>query len=146
MADVDTDVDKELSSCIPKRDWMGKRVKKMKGVSPEYQRLVFTHNLSKEKMLKADTTDTLRAASKNGYARRCLAKHMGLRPLHLKSKFSLYPHQIQTLTWLRDRESAIHYGIRGGVVALEMGLGKSLIAMSLPLTSPVIHTRIRRNT
>ncbi len=109
---------------IPKRDWRGKRVKKMKGVSPEYQSLVFTHNLSNEKMLEADTTDTLRAASKNGYARRCLDKYMGLRPLPLKSEFSLYPHQIQTLLWLRDRENAIHYGIKGGIVALEMGLGK----------------------
>jgi SNF2 family DNA or RNA helicase len=127
------DKDKRL---IPKRDWRGKRVKKMKGVSPEYQRLVFTHDLSREKMLKADMTDTLRAASKNGYARRCLDKYMGLRPLPLKSKFSLYPHQIQTLSWLKEKDDSIHYGIKGGIVALEMGLGKSLIGMSHALISP----------
>ncbi len=108
----------------------------MKGVSPEYQSLVFTHELSKDKMLKADTTDTLRAASKNGYARRCLDKYMGLRPLPLKSKYSLYPHQIKSMTWLKEREDAIHYGIKGGIIALEPGLGKTLIAISHSLISP----------
>ena len=134
--DDDVDADKSLSKCIPKRDWRGKRVKKMKGVSPEYQRLVFTHKLSKEKMLNADTTDTLRAASKNGYARRCLDKYMGLRPLPLKSEFSLYPHQLKCLTWLKEREDAIHYGIKGGIIALEMGLGKTIVAMAHSLISP----------
>nr|QBK86022.1 MAG: DEAD/SNF2-like helicase [Marseillevirus LCMAC101] len=121
---------------IPKRDWRGKRVKKMKGVSPEYQCLVFNHDLSKKKMIEADLTDALRAASKNGYARRSLDKYLGLRPLPLKSKFSLYPHQEKCLTWLKEREDSIHYGIKGGIVALEMGLGKTIVAMAHALISP----------
>ncbi|RLI45478.1 hypothetical protein DRO61_10495, partial [Candidatus Bathyarchaeota archaeon] len=128
--------DKITLDDVPKRDWRGKKVKKMKGVSPEYQTLVFTHKLTKEKMLEAKMMDTLRAASKNGYAERCLRKHMGMRPLPLTSNFYLYPHQVKCLTWLREREDAIHYGIKGGIIALEMGLGKTTVAMAHTLISP----------
>ena len=116
--------DKITHDDIPKRDWRGNRVKKMKGVSPEYQTMVITHTLTKEKMLKAEMLDTLRAASKNGYAKRCLSKYMGMRGLPLKPEYSLYPHQVKCLEWLKYRESDEHYGIRGGIIALEMGLGK----------------------
>jgi SNF2 family DNA or RNA helicase len=45
--------------------------------------------------------------------------------------FELFPHQIKAIKWAQYRESNPFHGISGGIMSLEMGLGKTLVALSL---------------
>lgn len=53
--------------------------------------------------------------------------------------YALLPHQVDALTWMRGREAIepgrVH-GLRGGVLSMRMGLGKTPTALSLALTAP----------
>lgn len=46
-------------------------------------------------------------------------------PLELK------PHQIQSVNWMLERECKIEKGIRGGILALDMGLGKTISTLTV---------------
>jgi SNF2 family DNA or RNA helicase len=113
----------------------GKKVKPLPGVSHEYQKATFKRRLSKEFMINSNFNDIVRAAAHNKYAARRLYKYFKLRGLPLRPDYSLYPYQVKTLTWLRQREKPLH-GMRGGIVCLQMGMGKTLCSYSHILTSP----------
>lgn len=52
-------------------------------------------------------------------------------PLHgvcMYEPYKLYPHQEEAVNWIVDKETNAWHGIRGGIVSLEMGLGKTLIS------------------
>lgn len=49
----------------------------------------------------------------------------------IRKPYSLYEHQRKVLHWLQQNETHGCNGIRGGIIYLEMGLGKTLIALSL---------------
>lgn len=53
----------------------------------------------------------------------------------LKSFKGLFPHQNMTLTWMKKRENEQKNGVRGGVVSLDMGLGKTLTSLTHILSS-----------
>jgi len=84
-------------------------------------------------------TDLVRAAYYSGEVKKAVEERWGLRGLPLDARYSLFPHQRRTLRWMRDRErispETIH-GLRGGVVHLQMGLGKTLTALSFLLMMP----------
>lgn len=44
---------------------------------------------------------------------------------------SLFPHQETTLKWLFERENTDICGIKGGILSLKMGLGKTLSMLML---------------
>ena len=46
--------------------------------------------------------------------------------------FSLYPHQIQGLQWLQKQENSY---IKGGILADDMGVGKTIQIITLILRS-----------
>ncbi|WBR14693.1 DEAD-like helicase [Pandoravirus kuranda] len=53
--------------------------------------------------------------------------------------YALLPHQVDAVTWMRGREAAEPgrvYGLRGGVLSMRMGLGKTPTALALALTAP----------
>nr|UDO47516.1 dead-like helicase [Pandoravirus massiliensis] len=53
--------------------------------------------------------------------------------------YALLPHQVDALTWMRGRETLAPgrvYGLRGGVLSMRMGLGKTPTALALALTAP----------
>ncbi len=66
-------------------------------------------------------------------AAKLFGKIYKLRIYHLERNYSLYDHQLKTISWMLRRESENHQGIYGGVVGLEMGLGKTLTSISLCL-------------
>lgn len=47
----------------------------------------------------------------------------------LNPGYVIYPHQTKALAWMKSREKKNHYGIKGGMLSLTMGLGKTLIAI-----------------
>ena len=53
----------------------------------------------------------------------------------LRHPFTLYPHQEQAIRWVLAREAETFHGIQGGLLSLEMGLGKTLIAMAVVRTT-----------
>ena len=55
----------------------------------------------------------------------------------VKPEFSLYPHQIDAIEWMKEREQTVEKnGICGGVLALKMGMGKTFTALVHALSSP----------
>ena len=49
----------------------------------------------------------------------------------LKKGFRLYHHQIDAVKWMKNREQISHHGITGGILALTMGLGKTITCLEL---------------
>ncbi len=50
-------------------------------------------------------------------------------------KTRLYPHQMSALAWMAHRENKTNVGVAGGILADDMGLGKSLTILALVLTN-----------
>ena len=48
---------------------------------------------------------------------------------------SLFPHQRVALAWMFEHENNRNYGLRGGILADDMGLGKSLTVIALIMTN-----------
>ena len=44
---------------------------------------------------------------------------------------SLLEHQVRAVAWAKQRERTPHYGISGGILYLEMGLGKTVIGQTI---------------
>jgi SNF2 family DNA or RNA helicase len=53
----------------------------------------------------------------------------------LKKPFKLYPHQIEAIRWALSREAGSFHGIQGGILALSVGLGKTIISLSTIMAS-----------
>lgn len=49
----------------------------------------------------------------------------------LSNSYMLFDHQIDAIKWCLHRYQNSHYGINGGILSLQMGMGKTLIALSL---------------
>lgn len=61
----------------------------------------------------------------------------GWRNIPFKNNYNLYDYQIDTIKWMKEREKNKSFnGIKGGILCLEMGLGKTLISVGHVLTSP----------
>nr|QBK86670.1 MAG: DEAD/SNF2-like helicase [Marseillevirus LCMAC102] len=116
-------------------------------VDNEFATLVNSKNLTRENLLEADMTDLVRGAYYNRYLANQIHSHLGFRPLPLvtfgyekgeKIIYRLYPHQVKALTFMRERENAdggLAYNICGGIIKMQMGLGKTLIAIAHSLIS-----------
>lgn len=61
-------------------------------------------------------------------------KTYNIKGLPLNKNCSLLPYQVDILKTLHHEESKNHKGIRGGILDLEMGLGKTLIMLSHIIT------------
>jgi SNF2 family DNA or RNA helicase len=84
-----------------------------------------------------DFTNRLRLAWVDPRAAKIVHRLYGLRGVPLgwgrtdtgdlfESPFQIHSHQISALEWMRKRELTNQYGLRGGLLCLWMGLGKSL--------------------
>ncbi len=89
----------------------------------------------REAFLACDFTEVTRLASKSSDLKKYLMNSLHLRPLPLSPKYSLFSHQMKSLVFMKKRESSGHKGIYGGIIQMEMGLGKSLAALAHSLTS-----------
>lgn len=92
--------------------------------------------LTKKDLIDAELLDVLRQAWKSKKIAKILKYHLNLRPVYVKEEFTLKPHQLQVLEFMKKCESTENHGILGGVLSASMGLGKSLCASILALSAP----------
>jgi SNF2 family DNA or RNA helicase len=110
--------------------------------------LVDSQLLTKKNILNFNLTDILRGSYYNEYLKKCNLVFLEFRPLPIKThilnnidekiKINLYPHQDKAIAFMRSRESIdprLIYGIRGGIIKMEMGLGKTLCSITYSLIS-----------
>jgi len=89
------------------------------------------HQLKRRRIMadKADKADE----TKQGGGRPPAAGEEWMPPnefgVVLKAPFRLYPHQIEAVLWYLKSEQLCAKGVAGGVLSVEMGLGKTLISM-----------------
>lgn len=100
-----------------------------------HKKLADEGKLTVEILLKMEYTEMLRFATYPPAAE-FIFRNIGVRGLPLKEPYNLFPHQITSLQWMKERELKPHYGIRGGILSLKQGLGKSLNALAHILISP----------
>lgn len=84
---------------------------------------------SKEVLSNLEYTDLLRLATQPEGKQHILSLY-NVNGLKLKKEYKLYPHQIKALRWMRSKEENGGYGMKGGILSLYMGLGKTLCALT----------------
>ena len=85
----------------------------------------------------ANFTALVVIASSCSYAKPLIENHLKINGVPLVEGFSYYPHQIDALKFMLKRESEVKEGIRGGMLSLKMGLGKTFVGLShILMTSP----------
>ena len=116
----------------------------IEAIPPQYIKAADQGNLTKDMLLEMEYTDLIRLAAYKPASKKIL-ELIGLRgaPLRwginditkesLPKPYTLKPHQAKTITWMRDRENMVGtgtvHGLRGGIVTLKMGMGKTLTAI-----------------
>lgn len=126
---------------LPKNNW-----EELAGVDEEFAKIVNEKKVTKEFLLNSEMTDVLRSAYYNDYLKEKVSSILFCRPLPIltyipetTTKIKLFPHQIVALKFMRERENInphVSYGLKGGIIRLEMGLGKTLTAITHSLISP----------
>ena len=85
-----------------------------------------------------DFNDVLRvayAAGPESNVGQCVKHLYKLSGVPIMKEYSLFPYQIEALTWMREREEKRFFGMVGGFLSLTMGLGKTLIGLVHILSS-----------
>jgi SNF2 family DNA or RNA helicase len=121
-------------------------LKELAGVDDEFMKIIDEKKVTKDFLLNYELTDILRAAQYNDYLKERVETILFCRPLPIltfmkgtDTKIKLFPHQIAALKFMREKENTDprnSYGIKGGIIRLEMGLGKTLTAIAHSLISP----------
>jgi len=123
------------------------------GVSQDLATKVDARLLNRDDILNSELTELLRGAHYNKYLAAMVKGYLGFRPLPIKThiskpdgnggftkvKCTLFPHQVKVLTWMKEKEmidSKKVHGLRGGIIKLQMGMGKSLTGIAHSLISP----------
>lgn len=105
-------------------------------ILPELLKYADDKQLSKYILEKYPLNEILKLATYNSYTEEFIQELYGYRPLFLNPKFDLFPHQLKAIDFMRTREQKSYYNMRGGIISLKMGLGKSLTAAAYTLISP----------
>lgn len=116
-------------------------------IPPQHIAMVDSGGLTKEALLDMEYAAVLRLATYKPAAV-IIQKLVGVRGVYLNNKHRakdgsyvttiIKPHQVKTLTWMRAREDLAEpkaRGLRGGIVRLTMGLGKTLTGIVHILSS-----------
>ncbi len=104
-------------------------------INPELLAHANNGTLTKEILDEESFGDVLRLAT-HPKAKDIILSIYDTYGVMLKDGYELYPHQIEALKFMRGLEKKPYHGMRGGIVSLTMGLGKSLPAAILCLTTP----------
>ena len=97
----------------------------------ELKKLIRNKTFTKKAFESIEFTELLRAAYVNSHIRKYVKKFYGFSPLPIDNKFTLYPHQVRCINFIIERERCSSF--KGGIIRMDMGLGKTLTAVSLSL-------------
>ena len=121
----------------------------VEAIPAQYIKAADENKLTREMLLGIEYTDLLRLAA-YGPAKKVIWDLFGLRGLPLRwgkdpitektlpECYRLHPHQIKVIDWMKGREgldAKLVHGLRGGIVTLLMGLGKTIIGLAHSLIS-----------
>lgn len=121
-------------------------------VPSEYLKLADQGKITRELLLEMDYTDLVRLAT-YGPATGKISELLNIRGLPLRwgidpitreplpkdKAYRLRDHQVKSIAWMKTREHlppTSNHGLRGGILVLKMGLGKTLNGLVLTLVSP----------
>jgi SNF2 family DNA or RNA helicase len=104
-------------------------------------------NITEAAIKEMDYTDMLRLAYVSPKAQAIVTKLYGLNGIPMRwgysdkgellaAPYKINPHQIQALRWMREAEKRGDYGMKGGILGMKMGLGKSLTTEVHILSTP----------
>jgi len=119
--------------------------------SKKLENAIKQRSLTSENISQFDLTELSRGACYDNYLKKCLKEFLGYNPLPITSyidsdvnkPISLHPWQIEAIKFMKEREEyGSHYGIRGGIIKMEMGMGKSLLTVAHSLLTPRVPTKI----
>lgn len=80
-----------------------------------------------------DRTELLRQA----FTSQEFAKMHNVKGVCIKQKYNLYPYQVDAIDWMKDRErTGLQNGMQGGIMCMEMGMGKTFVALVHSLSTP----------
>ncbi len=103
-------------------------------------KMVDSGKLTKKAVFDMEYADLLRLATYKPAAA-IIKKLIGVRGVYLLNehvhkgklvKTNIFPHQVETLTWMRAQELSNPkdtHGVKGGIIRLKQGLGKTLTAL-----------------
>lgn len=116
-------------------------------IPQKYLLALINNKLTKELLLELDYTHLLRLAT-HPLAKNLILSLFDVRGIPFKSKIKdkeikLDKHQIEALQWMKNRESITrnvfytdHRSVKGGILSLKQGLGKTLTSIVYTLMSP----------
>jgi len=112
-------------------------------LDPELVKLADQNKLTEKVLKDADFTQLLRLGTYQPASKFIMDKfgYRGLPLLagHGDKLYKIDPHQAKAILWMRDRERkpiGETHGVKGGILCLEKGLGKTLTALTHILVSP----------
>ena len=97
----------------------------------EDEKIVIELHLNKEKKQKTKFVESTKEEKKD------VEFHTVEFGLVLKKEYKLFLHQVETIEWMKGVEEKTNdddvsqYGMKGGLIALKMGLGKTLVSVSM---------------
>ena len=103
------------------------------------EKAIRTKKVTHKILLETEITEILRTAYSNEYLKNEVYRYLRFRPLPVGENVTLYPHQVSAISFMQQREkisSSLVHGLKGGIIHLQMGLGKSLLAATHSLISP----------
>ena len=83
-----------------------------------------------------DTSDIIRFGNTCQTICNYASNYLKLEIIPLRSPYYLYDYQLIGIKWMEYRENTIHNGILGGILGLQMGLGKTLISLAYCFQKP----------
>jgi len=104
------------------------------GICAQTSYNMYIMKTTKDDLLAMEYTEVLR--SEDPEIRQVAKDVFGIRRVPILPEWKLKRHQIEILQWLFERENTTYMNITGGIVAADMGLGKTLTASVHSLSRP----------
>lgn len=109
---------------------MAVQISKFESILPDsVKQQIYNATLTEEALLSLPMCDLLRVAHDNPYIKRLMLKYTAFkRTVPLLPEFTLKEHQLRAFEWMCEREKTKSANVRGGILSLQMGLGKTLLS------------------
>lgn len=77
-----------------------------------------------------DANDFMKLYNVDSFFQKIAKEALGHKWTEMEKGFNLHDYQYALIEWMKECSERCHYGIVGGIIALEMGLGKTLACIA----------------